>query len=183
MSDETGNDIAAIVPFVRGDTHVRFPDEMRARCFVHFSTDAARNCAEVERLIAEEFQGTNDPVPTARSIAMWAREEGWHEQADALWRATEGWSIEQLRVYVLANAILGQRRRHEVLTGKITDNDTAARYLKAGELSDRFIEKILPIGALRPPDTSKAEFDWQNASTEEKEAYAREITQGRKAKE
>lgn len=163
-------DITAIREIPRGSPAVAHSDEMRARCFVHYSTDGARNCAEVERLIAEELQGTHERVPTRQCIGDWAREERWHEQADALWRATEGWSIEQLRVYVLANAILGQRRRHEVLTGKITDNDTAARYLKAGELSDRFIEKILPIGALRPP-AAPARAD-EVLSVEEREARA-----------
>jgi hypothetical protein len=163
--------MAEIVPLVRGDPYVPFSDDVRARCFVHFATDAARNCAHVERLMAAELEGTDEPIPTRQTIAAWAREDGWHRQADDLMRSTRDWTREQIQVYVFANALLGQRRRHEVLLGIVTDPAQAAMYLKAGELSDRFIERVLPLTAIRPPEHEAA--DTSELPREEREARAR----------
>src|SRR5512134_2602562 len=152
MSDDTDAIPDPLMPFMRGTPQVRFSTETKARCFVLFATMAGRNCAAVERLIQEELTGTGEPVPTRQTIATWARAEGWAAQADDLWRTTKSWSREQLQVLALANMLLGQQRRHEVLLGQYLDRpDVAAQYLKAGELSDRAIERILPLSAMQPP--------------------------------
>jgi hypothetical protein len=159
---------------------VPFSDDVRARCFVHFATDAARNCAHVERLMAAELEGTDEPIPTRQTVAAWARDDGWHRQADDLMRSTRDWTREQLQAYVFANALLGQRRRHEVLLGMVTDPAQAAMYLKAGELADRFVERVLPLTAIRPPEDRQDEDD--DLPREEREARAMAaIARGRRS--
>src|SRR5829696_3374166 len=151
MSEQPPVPAASVVP-VRGLPGVAHSDEVRMRCFVLYATEAGRNCASVETLIAEELDGTQEPVPTRQVIASWARDDQWSLQADELWRKTKVWGFRELQVLALSNALLGQRRRHEVLLGHYrNDNDTAAQYLKAGELSDRFIERVLPLSAMKPP--------------------------------
>jgi hypothetical protein len=73
-----------VVPFRRGEPGVAHSDEIRARCFVLYATAAARNCADVERLLSEELADTGDPVPTCQAIANWARDDRWADQADDL---------------------------------------------------------------------------------------------------
>jgi hypothetical protein len=150
---------AEIVPS-RGLPGVAHAPEIKARCFVLYSTEAGRNCAAVERLIAEELDGTREGVPSRQTIAGWARDEQWSSQADNLWRSTRRWGVRELQVIAIANAVLGQRRRHEVLLGKYRgDHATAAQYLKAGELSDRFIERVLPLSSMEAPPRHEADTE------------------------
>lgn len=133
-----------------------YDPEVKARCFVLYSTAGGRNCAAVERLYAREVEGTNEPVPSRKVIAAWAADEAWATQSDNLWRNTKHWTHDQLRVLGLANTIAAAQHRHDLLTGKGLDGlDNATKamiQLKAGELSDRAIERILPLGAMKPPD-------------------------------
>ena len=128
---------SAIVP-LRGLPGVAHSEDTKARCFVLYATAAARNCADVERLIAEELDGTSEVVPTRQAIAGWARDEQWAEQADDVWRNTKRWGKREPEVIALSNAMLGQQRRHEVLMGKYN-------------LADRTIERVLPLGAMEGP--------------------------------
>lgn len=149
--------LVGIVP-LRGLPGVAHPPEVKARCFILFATEAGRNCAAVERLIAEELAGTDQLIPTRKTVSGWCRDERWAEQADDLWRNTKLWGLNELKVLSMANALLGQRRRHEVLLEKYSgDNDTAAHYLKAGELSDRFIERVLPLSSMETPAPEAAD--------------------------
>ena len=173
MNENTEPTTAAIVPLRRGLPGVAHTVETKTRCFVLYATAAARNCAAVERLIAEELAGTGEPVPTRQSIAAWARDDAWDTQADELWRNTKQWGLRELQVIALANALLGQQRRHEVLLGLYrSDSDTAAQYLKGGELSDRFIERVLPLSAMRAPELEPQ--DLSGLSREQREALARQ---------
>lgn len=158
----TGDDTThgSIVPIRRGVAGVAHDDETRARCFVLYATVAGRNYAAVERLLAEERSGSDLPVPSRSVIQTWGNEDRWAQQADDIWRNTKQWTHEQLQVIALANVLLGQQRRHEVLQGKLEgNNDLAAQYLKAGELSDRFVERVLPIKSMRPPEVERNEED------------------------
>ena len=164
---------AEIVPVRRSVPGVPHSDETKTRCFVLYSTEGGRNCASVERLIGEELEGTEEVVPTRQTIAGWARDEQWSAQADELWRKTKLWGARELQVIAIANAVLGQRRRHEVLLGNYRgDNDIAAQFLKAGELSDRFIERVLPLSAMKPP--VEEETDTEDLPRDEREALARQ---------
>lgn len=169
MRDESGRHLGEIVPIVRGDAGVAHPMEVRMRCFELYSTVAARNCAHVARLIAQELASTGEPVPTDRTIRSWATDEAWAKQADDLWRNTTGWAGEQLRAYVFANALLSEKNRHDIQLGLYAeDPQQAAVLLKAGELADRKQEKIFPLDALRPPDTATNDAELSNSERQQR---------------
>jgi hypothetical protein len=158
-----------VVPFVRGDAQVRFPDETKRRCFELYSTLAARNCSHVERMYAAEVAGSDEPIPTRRTIAQWARDESWAQQADELWRSTRGWTGEQMRHYLLANALLAEKNRHDIQMGLYAGREAEAIVLlKAGELADRKQERIMPLSELQPPPR---QVDTSAMSQAQKEAY------------
>jgi hypothetical protein len=135
---------------------------------------AARNCADVEILYREEV-GPDEPIPTRQVISTWARQDAWAEQADDIWRNTKGWTHEQLRVIYASSALLAAHRRHEILIGKGLDgvpNDIkASLQLKAGELSDRAVERIFPLGRMQPGE--KSTEDTKDMTRDEAESAAR----------
>ncbi len=172
-SDETRRNIVPI----RGRAGDHHPDETRMRAFILFATEAARNCSAVERLLAEELQGTDVAVPTKRVIADWCQHDNWHKQADEVWRSTKLWGINELKVLAMANALLGQRRRNEILQGKwVGNNDAAAQFLKAGELSDRFVERVIPLSMMQMPQEASAVEVTQNRDEREAKAKGNMIT-------
>ena len=171
MSNDSDGDTGTVVPFVRGDAQVRHDDETKVRCFVLYGTMAGRNCAAVERLIAEEYDGTGLPVPTRAAIARWAADERWAEQADDMWRSTKARTLFELQVMAASNAMLAQKRKQDVLLGRYDGREmTGALHLKAAELSDRFIERVLPLASIHAPEPER---DTSGMSRDEKEALAR----------
>jgi len=145
------------------------------RCFILFSTTGARNCSAVWRLISEECQGSGERVPSEASIREWAREDRWGEKADDVWRSTRGWHLRELQTLALANMMLGQQRRHEVLLGQYEhDMSLALQYLKAGELSDKLVRDVLPLIAMRPPEEVSAEDESAALTSGEKAVVARQ---------
>lgn len=164
MSADPDSDFLPAVPILRGLPTVPHATETRVRCFELYATVAARNCAHVERLFQREVAGTDIPVPTRAAISEWAREEGWSRQADEMWRKTKNWGVEQLRAYVFANAVLAEKNRHDVQLGLYAeDTNQALVLLKAGELADRKLERVMPLDQLKPGQEDDHEEDLSNA--------------------
>jgi hypothetical protein len=171
-SDHIEGQIVAIRPSVRANEP--YDPAVRARCFVLYSTVAARKCAAVARLIAEELAGSGDRIPAVSTIAEWCRDEAWPSQADDLWRSTKHWGARELQVISLANAMLGQQRRHEILLGEYEERmGLALQYLKASEISDRFLRDVLPLAVMQAPPVLGAEDEEAALSTAEKADLAR----------
>ncbi len=166
MSHDMDSDI---IPFVRGDVQVRFPDEVKIRCFELYATVAARNAAHVERLYSREMAGTGEPIPTRQMINRWAKDEGWTRQADEMWRKTKNWGIEQLRAFVFANAVLAEKNRHDVQLGLYAeDSNQALVLLKAGELADRKLERVMPLAQLQPAQDETTDDELSNAEKQQR---------------
>lgn len=177
MSDDSDILDGQIVPI---GAHVRdfvppgtYGEDMRARAFILWATEGGRNLRSVQALLSEELSGTSLPTPSIPTLSEWSRDENWTEQADGLWRSTKFWGARQLQVLALANAMLGQRRRHEILTGTFTGDTAAALVcLKAGELSDKLVRDVLPLSAMMAPEV-QSEDEEADLSTAEKADLAR----------
>jgi hypothetical protein len=178
-SDESGNEMGEVVPFVRGDARaVRHDELIKIRCFELWGSLAARNCAHVARLLAAELDGLDVKIPDRRTIQEWAQREEWGKQADEEWRSTEDWTVEQMRAHVLANALLAEKNRHDIQMGLYEGREMhAAVLLKAGELSDRKQERVLPLSAIRPREKPK---EIEDMPRDEAEAHARALNVRRK---
>jgi hypothetical protein len=179
MSDESGSydgHIVSIGPHVRD--HVppgTYGEEMRARAFILWATEGGRNLRATRRLLSEELEETGLPTPSVVTLSEWSREEQWSEQADGLWRSTKFWGARALQTLALANAMLGQRRRHEILTGSFTgDTGAALVMLKAGELSDKLIRDVLPLAAMMAPPEATGEDEAEQLTSGEKAIVARQ---------
>lgn len=176
MNEDIDPKACSQIRIVRGTPQVRYSDGVKGRAFTLYGTIAARNSAAVEKLLREELAGTGEPIPSRQTVSGWARNENWAAQVDAEWRNSKDWTHDQLRVLALGNAILAAQRRHEILLGVgLEDMDPGNRallQLKAGELSDRAIERILPLSAMQPAP-ARIENDDPGLSRGEKEARAR----------
>jgi hypothetical protein len=149
-------------------------EEIRARAFTLYATMGARNIRATTRLLTEELAGTGERVPHVSTIAEWAREEQWSEQADSLWRSTKNWQVRQLQTIALGAAMLGQQRRYQVLLGEYEEQmGLALQYLKASELTDRFLRDVLPLSVMQAPPQLNAEDEEATLSTNEKADLAR----------
>jgi hypothetical protein len=177
-NDESGN-IRALPAYVHGafveqpDAR-RYDEDMRARAFVLWTTEAGRNCAAVARLLAEEFANEGLNTPHRSVIAVWASQDDWANQADEMWRNTRLWSARQLQTVALGNVLLASRRRQEVLLGKY-DEDIGAGLLmlKAGELADRLVRDVLPLDLMSAPPEMRSVDEEASLSTGEKATLAR----------
>ena len=176
MTEPIDGQIVAIGPHVRDYVAPgTYGEEMRARAFILWATEGGRNLRATRALLHEELEGTTLPTPSVVTLGEWSREERWAEQADGLWRSTKFWGAKQLQTLALANAMLGQRRRHEILTGMFTgDTGAALVVLKATELSDRLIRDILPLSVMSAPPEQSAEDEDEQLSSGEKATLARQ---------
>lgn len=161
-----------MVAFVRGDTGVRFPPEMRTRAFVLWSTLAGQDAAATERLLrAEASEG--DEVPTARSIRNWAKADDWAARAVASWQdvSTRNKALYDLQMAMVANKMLAEANKRDVGSGAYDDNPVVgALRLRSAELSDRAVERVMAMLRMPAPPDEGTDEDEQTMSRQEREA-------------
>jgi hypothetical protein len=167
MSDQRESG-AAVVSFVRGEPRVAHSDEVRQLAFVLWATVGGRPPAAVERLLAQELPD-GVPLPTQQAIGSWARADDWAALADGYWRANHRDILQRLQLLTAANFYLSQVNKHEIQTGAYAGREAeAAVLLKAGELSDRLMERgVVP---LLPPVPEERPDDDAGLSRQEREA-------------
>ncbi len=183
MSDERRSHIVEIVPAPAESrpARVAYDEETRARCFVLYATFAARNCAAVARLYAEEVKSLDLPAPDVRTLQHWANDEQWNAQADTLWRHTKGRTSYELQILSQANTMQGAKALHDILTGLDTrDLNERVITLKAIEVAMKAREKLPELARIEPPEET---LDTDGLSKQDIEANAMNaITRGRKGK-
>jgi hypothetical protein len=170
----------AVVPFLRGDPQVRFPDTIKDLAFALWSTYCGGDGAATERMLAKELDdGT--PIPTRQTIARWAREDGWVAQRDEGWRNLKGRTVYELRAAMLSNVALAQKIKRDAMTGAFDDDVQAgALRLKGAELADRLLERaVIALAVPEPPADGTAD-DLSGLTRAEREARANEEMQRRK---
>jgi hypothetical protein len=164
----------ALVPLVRADTGVRHSEEVKTRAFVLWATVGGRSATATRRLLeAEADEG--QAVPTDRTIRTWAAADGWAAQADGLWGdvATRGKTLHDLKLLMFTNFVLSQEVKRDAMTGAYAGREAAGVLaLKAGELSDRLVERgVLTLAVPAPP---QEQADESQLSRREREALADE---------
>jgi hypothetical protein len=141
-----------VVAFVRGSQGVDYALEVKEFAFRLWATAGGRRPAAVERLLARELpEGT--PIPTQQTIGRWAVEDGWAARADDHWRINHGAMLYELQLLTASNFLLSQIGKQDVLAGAYAGREMeGALLLKAGELSDRLMERgVVPL-LPAPPD-------------------------------
>lgn len=135
-----------------------------------FATVAARNCAKTARLYALEAAQFGWSAPDARTIQLWAAEDGWQRQADAWWRETKGRTPYVLQIISAANTMQAQQALHDILTGMDQrPAEERAITLKAIEVAMKTRERVPDLARVEPPD---ADVDTEGKTREEREALA-----------
>jgi hypothetical protein len=169
---------AEIVALPRGKPYVAFSPDVKELAFRLWATVAGRRPAAVERLLARELPA-GTAIPTQQAIGNWARGEDWAARADDLWRINHGAMLYELQLLTASNFLLSQIGKQDVLTGAYAGREMeGALILKAGELSDRLMERgVVPLIPV-PPDT--AGTDESHLSRAEREARAGERMARRK---
>jgi hypothetical protein len=130
---------------------------------------AGRRGAAVERLLAREL-ALGTPIPTAQSINNWARAEGWAARADHHWRVNHPDILYELQLIAASNFYLSQLNKQDIQTGAYAGREMeAALLLKAGELSDRLMERgVVPL--LPAPREQRMDDDEEGLTRAEREA-------------
>jgi hypothetical protein len=143
------------------------------RTFIVYATTGARNARATARLMTDEL--APERAPNYSTIAEWAREDDWAGKADDVWRTTKGWHLRELQTLALANMMLSQQRRHEILLGQYEEQmGLALQYLKAGELADKLVRDVLPLIAMRPPEELTSDEEEAALTSSEKAIVARQ---------
>jgi hypothetical protein len=170
--------VADVVPFVRGESGVACSRDVKEFAFRLWATAAGRRPAAVERLLRREL-GPDVPIPTQQTIGRWARAENWAARADDHWRINHGQSLYELQLLTASNFLLSQIGKQDVLIGAYAGREMeGALILKAGELSDRLMERgVVPLIPV-PPDNGGT--DESHLSRAEREARAGERMARRK---
>jgi hypothetical protein len=92
-----------------------WPASVRERCRELWSSAGGRNSSITERLLTRE--SGEAPVPSASSIARWAREDGWADWSDGELQRTAGKTLRQLQAGWLGNLLLAQETLAQAMVG------------------------------------------------------------------
>jgi hypothetical protein len=172
----------AVVPFLRGDPQVRFPQETKDLAYALYATFCSGDCAAVERMMAAEI-APGEAVPTRQTIARWARDEGWQGLREQGWRNTKR-PLYELRQAMISNVMLAQKIKRDAMTGAFDGRPAdAAVALKGAELADRLLERAVIALSLPEPPAEDTGDDRSQYTRAEREAMANEAMQRRKANE
>ena len=171
VSNESTRQTGGVVPFVRAGHGQSHSEETKGLALVFYATGGARNCADVERMLARALEGTGEPVPTAQTIAGWAREENWPKKADELWRVSRGRMFYVNQIVAMGNVGTALEVIRDGMLGRL-EGDVAeqAIKIKAAELALRAPERLPWLATIEPPAEA---VDTPQMSRAEKDAYLR----------
>jgi hypothetical protein len=180
LSDSHERVDTQIVPIQRGIPGREFADDVKDMAFALWSTFCNGDAAATERMLRREL-GEGEPVPTAQTIRNWARGEDWRSAQAAGWRSMAKRSAYELRRVMIANVMLAQKIKRDVMTGAYTDDvANGALVLKGAELADRLLERA--VIALSIPDEPDEPPDDADLTREAREAQALSAMAQRKAR-
>lgn len=187
MVEPSGSDERSIValprenvlPVLPGDA---WPDAVRERHYELYASLAFKNCAKACRLFAAENPGW-DRYPEVTTVRDWARFYDWEAMVDGDLERTQGRRLHALRSQWFG--LMEQAADNLALAGagafRDDPADAAIRVQVAKIAMEPIVRGVIPLS---PPTSSEgAGTNWEHLTTEEKEALALQIKQGRKGKE
>jgi hypothetical protein len=162
-----------VVPAPPGCAVPRYDADVIERCYEIWATAGAMSGpATVAQYALEVEPGT--PIPTPRTIQLWAREHGWAARLDADLARNHGQRLYELQLRRLANYEAAEEETSRVLAGMYDENVGAgALRLKARELLERAYERGVRVALPKPSETARKRV--AEMSDEEATAMMREL--------
>lgn len=160
--------------YVRPRTQEYSEDVRRVCCFVYCGA-GGRSPARTSKLAQRYLEPLGESTPSAASIAVWAREERWSDQAEAIWRHNAGAMMVDTQFAVVSAMHAAAQNFADSVAG-VSDQSYEERALRAAEFKTAMqAAKDVPALAKVSPVAEEKIVDATSMTKEEYETRGRAL--------